>query len=98
MRASATGRVTFRVGCPKRSHRCKVAFQLKRGRTAVSSKRTVVVRGGRTAKAKLRLRTSVRKRLSRHSRVKVSAVVVARDAAGHRSTQRLRVTLRAPRR
>ena len=98
VRASPTGRVTFRVGCPKRARRCKVALRLERGRKAVSSKRTVVVRGGRTAKAKLRLRRSVRKRLSRHSRVKATAVLVARDAAGHRSAQRLRVTLRAPRR
>ncbi len=97
VRASSTGKVAFRVKCPKAEQRCKIAVQLKRGRKAASSKKTVSVRGGKTLKVTLALNKATRKYLSTHARLKVTAVTVARDAVGNSATKRVKVTLRAPR-
>ncbi len=98
VRISSRGRVAFRVACPKSARRCRVGVGLERGRKAVSSKKTVSVRGGKTLKVTLRMNKATRKYLSRHARLRVTAVTVARDAAGNRRTKRFKVTLRAPRR
>jgi hypothetical protein len=95
LRVSRTGKVTFRVKCPRTEQRCKVALQLKRGRITAASK-SVTIRGGKTVKVTLRLRRSARTYLSTHARLKVTAVTVARDTAGNRAIKRVKVTLRAP--
>ncbi len=96
VRISRTGRATFRVGCPRSARRCKVALQLKRGRRTISTKRAVTVRGGRSAKLRVRLSRATRRSLRTHARLRASAVIVARDTAGHHATRRLTVTLHAP--
>jgi hypothetical protein len=97
VRVSPSGRVTFRLKCPKTELRCRITLKLKRGKTTVAST-TVSVRGGRTAKVTLLLSKGVRRYLSTHNRLRVTAVTVARDAAGNSRVARVRVTLRAPRR
>jgi hypothetical protein len=96
VRVSATGRATFRVGCPRSARRCKVALQLERGRRVISTKRAVTVRGGRSAKLRVRLSKATRRSLRTHRRLRASAVIVARDTAGHHATRHLTITLRAP--
>lgn len=95
VRVSKGGKVAFRIKCPRTETRCKVTLELKRGRTIVARK-TVSIRGGKTAKVTLRLRKSARTYLATHARLKATAVTAARDAAGNRKTTRVEVTLRAP--
>ncbi len=98
VRASLSGKVTFRVRCPRTEQRCKITLQLKRGRKAASSKKTVRLAGGKSAKLTLRLTKTYRKYLSTHARLKVKAVTVAYDAANNRKTTRVNATVRAPKR
>jgi hypothetical protein len=97
VRASRAGKVAFRVKCPRTEQRCKIAVELKRG-GKVLARKTVSIGGGKTVKVTLRLNKAARRYLSTHARLRVTAVTVARDAAGNRSTKRVRVTVSAPRR
>ena len=54
------------------------------------------VGGGRTSHATLRLSKAFRLKLALRDRLRVTAVVAARDAAGNHRTTSLRLTLRAP--
>ncbi len=97
VRASRSGHVSFRVRCPKTETRCKITLQLKRGRTAVTDKKTVLrLDGGKRAKITLRLTEKYRGYLTTHKRLKAKAVTVAYDAANNRKTTRVKVTVRAP--
>jgi hypothetical protein len=98
VRASRSGRVAFRVRCPKTEQRCKITLQLKRGHKVVSSKKTVRLAGGKRARLTLRLTKKYRRYLSTHARLKAKAVTVATDAANNRKTTRVKVTVRAPKR
>jgi hypothetical protein len=98
VRASRSGRVAFRVRCPRTEQRCKITLQLKRGHKVVSSKKTVRLAGGKRARLTLRLTKKYRRYLSTHARLKAKAVTVAYDAANNRRTTRVKVTVRAPKR
>jgi hypothetical protein len=93
-RASKRGTVAVRVGCPATETSCTITVALKRGRTTVAHK-TVTVRGGKTVKVTLQLTQAARRQLTRDRRLKLSAVITARDAAGNRSSSTKRLTLRA---
>ena len=94
-RVSKKGTVSFRVACPKAETSCKVTVQLKRGSTTAARK-TVTVKGGKTVTVTLQLTKAVRSQLTKHSTLKMSTVVTARDAAGNRKTTTRALTLRAP--
>ncbi len=98
VRASRSGKVTFRVRCPTTEQRCKITLQLKRGRKAASSKRTVNLLGGKRAQVTLLLTKKYRTYLSTHARLKVKAVTAAFDAAQNRRTTHVKVTVLAPKR
>jgi hypothetical protein len=98
VRASRSGKVTFRVRCPRTEQRCRIALQLTRGHQAVTNKKTVRLAGGKRAKVTLRLTKKYRRYLSTHARLKAKAVTVAHDAANNRKTTRVKVTIRAPKR
>ncbi len=72
-------------------------MQLRRGGKTIARK-SLSLKGGATAKVTLHLNKRTRTYLSKHARVKVAAVTVARDAAGNSVRKRVKVTLRAPRR
>jgi hypothetical protein len=93
LRASKRGTVGVRVGCPATEERCKVTLVLKNGHKSAARK-TVTVKGGKTVTVTLKLNKATRLQLSKHSNLKVSAVVTATDAAGNRKTTTRRRTLR----
>jgi hypothetical protein len=93
-RVSKRGTIGVRVGCPATETRCKVTIVLKRGRTTVARK-TVTVRGGTSVKVTLQLTKAARQQLTRDRRLKLSAVVTARDAAGNRSSSTKHLTVRS---
>jgi hypothetical protein len=95
LRASKRGTVSFRVGCPATETSCKITLLLKSAGKAVARK-TVTVKGGKTATVTLLLNKATRQQLIRRSSLKVSTVVTATDAAGNRRTTTKRMTLRAP--
>jgi hypothetical protein len=95
VRVSKRGIARIRVTCPVTEVRCTVAVKLKlKGKTV--ARKTLTVRGGTTRTLDLRLSKSARSTLAARSRVKVTAVVTATDAAANHKTTRLRMTLRAP--
>jgi hypothetical protein len=93
-RASKRGTIGVRVGCPATEASCTITVALERGRTTVGHK-TVTVRGGTTVKVTLQLTKAAQRQLTRDRRLKLSAVITARDAAGNRSSSTKRLTLRA---
>jgi hypothetical protein len=94
LRASKSGTVSFRVGCPATEQSCKIKLQLKKAGKSVASK-TVTVKGGKTVTLTLQLNKATRA-LLKHASVKVSAVMTATDAAGNRRTTTRKLTLRRP--
>lgn len=94
-RASASGVVALVVRCPRGEVRCRVTMRLKHGRTT-SRPKTVSVLGGKRATVRLRLPKATRSRLAASGRLRVSALVTARDDAGNVAKTAHRVTLRAP--
>ena len=94
LRASKTGTVSFRVGCPATEQSCKIKLQLKNGSKSAASK-TVTVKGGKTVTLALKLNKATRA-LLKHGSLKVSAVMTATDAAGNRKTTTRKLTLRRP--
>jgi hypothetical protein len=95
VRASATGRVTLRVACPRGELRCRVDLRLRRGGRQLVHK-TFVVAGGKSANVTVRLLRSDRLRLARAGSLLVDAAATARDAAGNRATTTARVRVLAP--
>jgi hypothetical protein len=93
-RVSKRGTIGVRVGCPATETRCTITVVLKRGRTTAARK-TVTLAGGTTAKVTLRLTTAARRQLAKAHRLKVSAQITARDAAGNRRATTKQLTLRA---
>jgi hypothetical protein len=93
-RASKRGVVTIRITCPRTEKRCRVSVKLVRRGKRIAHK-TLTLRRGATRSFRLRLSKSARSALAARRRLKVTAVVTARDAAGNRRTTRLRMTLRA---
>jgi hypothetical protein len=94
LRASKSGTVSFRVGCPATEQSCKIKLQLKNGSKSAASK-TVTVKGGKTVTLTLKLNKATRALLKRGS-LKVSAVMTATDTAGNRKTTTRKLTLRRP--
>lgn len=94
LRASKSGTVSFRVGCPATEQSCKIKLQLKNGSKSAASK-TVTVKGGKTVTLALKLNKATRA-LLKHGSLKVSAVMTATDAAGNRKTTTRKLTLRRP--
>ena len=60
------------------------------------ARKTVTVKGGKTVTVTLQLSKAARLQLTKHSTLKISTVVTARDAAGNRRTTTRALTLRAP--
>ncbi len=97
VRASRSGVVKLRVSCPRGERRCRVQLRLRLRRTYVAAK-TLTVTGGRSRVFSLKLRRAARRELARKRSLKVTAVAVARDAAGNRATRRTSIRLLFPRR
>jgi len=95
VRVSKHGTAGVRVKCPLTEVRCTVTVKLKLGGKTVARK-TLTLSGGTTRALGLRLSKATRLTLAARSKLEVTAVVTARDAAGNRRTTQLRMTLRAP--
>jgi hypothetical protein len=93
LRASKRGTVGVKVGCPATETSCKITVQLIRGKT-VAAKNTVTVKGGKTKTVTLQLTKAIRRQLSSHHSLKVTAVLSAKDAAGNKKTTKKSLTLR----
>jgi hypothetical protein len=93
-RASKRGAVSVRVGCPATETSCTITLVLKRGHSTAARK-TVTVRGGTTVKVTLQLTKAANRQLTQAHRLKVSALITARDAAGNPSATTKQLTLRA---
>ena len=95
LRASRRGVVKLRLRCPATEERCMITVRVKyHGRTV--ARKHVTLDGGEKAKVSLRLSKAARRLLTAQRRLKVRAVVKARDAAGNTKTKRVRLVLRAP--
>jgi hypothetical protein len=94
-RASRTGLVALRVSCPDDEVRCRVTLRLQHGRMS-SRRKTVALLGGKGARISVRLPNAARTRLAERGRLRVIALVTARDDAGNVATIRHRFVLRAP--
>jgi hypothetical protein len=95
VRVSNRGRFTLRLRCPSNETRCFIMLRVRYRGETVASKR-VIVRGGRTARVRLRLKPFARTALMTRERLSVFAVTTARDPAGNRAVTRTRMTLRSP--
>jgi hypothetical protein len=93
-RVSKRGTIGVRVGCPATETRCRVTVVLKRGRATVAHK-TVTVGGGKTVKVTLQLTQDTKRQLAKAHRLKVSALITARDAAGNQRSTTKQLTLRS---
>jgi hypothetical protein len=96
VRANKGGIVKLQLKCRRGERRCTITVRLKRGGKVVAS-RTVRVDSGATRTVSLRLAKSVRRALATKRSVKLSARLVARDAAGHTQTITRTLTVKAPR-
>jgi hypothetical protein len=94
-RATAAGIVAVRVRCPGDEIRCRVTVRVQHKRTS-SGRKTVNVDGGRRATVRLRLPSAMRSLLGVRGRLKVTAVVTARDPAGNRKTVKRKLMLLPP--
>lgn len=94
-RASKSGAVSLRLGCPAGETRCRIGVALKLGRSTVATK-TITVSGGETAKLTLRLSKAARRKLAKSGSLNLKAVITATDAAHNTSTATVRLKLRAP--
>lgn len=95
MAVSAGGVAKLRVRCPRSEKSCAVAVKLKLGGKTVARK-SLTLSGGSTRSFRLKLSKAARTALAARSRLTVTAVVAAEDAAGNRKTTTRRMTLRAP--
>ena len=91
---SNKGRLKVSLRCPSHEIRCRIVIRIRyRGRTVAS--KAVTVRGGTSKTVTLKLKPSARTALNRNSRLRVTAVTRARDAAGNAATTTTRLKLRA---
>ena len=95
VRVSKRGIAAVRVTCPQAEVRCRVTVKLKRGGKWIARK-TLTVSGYTTRTFALKLSKATRSKLARSRRLRVTAVVTARDAAGNSRTKQSRMTLLAP--
>ena len=95
VRVSKRGIAAVRVTCPQAEVRCRVTVKLKRGGKWIARK-TLTVPGYTTRTFALKLSKATRSKLARSRRLRVTAVVTARDAAGNSRTKQSRMTLLAP--
>lgn len=95
VRVSKRGIAAVQVTCPQAEVRCRVTVKLKRGGKWIARK-TLTVSGNTTRTFALKLSKATRSMLARSRRLKVTAVVAARDAAGNSRTKQSRMTLLAP--
>lgn len=92
------GAVVVRIGCPKSETRCSGTVALR----AITLKDKPLAgvaafhaRGGRTAKAKVRLSSAARQTLARRHRLRVRVTANARDAAGNARRVSRKLTIRS---
>ena len=98
VRVTRKGAVKLRIACPKTEVRCRIDVKLRTAKgKAIASKRLTVA-GGKGGTVALQLSRKLRTRLARAGSLKVKTVLRVRDAAGNTRTQRLGITLLAPRR
>jgi predicted phage tail protein len=95
-RVSRTGVVKLRVACSAGEVSCAVTVHLERGGRRIARGSTTVA-GGRSRAISLRLRWAARRTLARRHRMKATATISARDAAGNSKTTTKTITLIAPR-
>ena len=95
VRASLKGIVKLRVSCPRGERRCRVRLRLRLRHRYVASK-TLTVAGGSSRVFSLELRRAARRELARRRSLKVTAIAVARDAAGNAATGKTSIRLLAP--
>jgi hypothetical protein len=93
VRVSRRGVVKLAVRCPW-SKRCRITVRLKAARTTITRK-SVMVKGPKTVKARLRLPKETRLKLARRGTLSMTAVVRVR-AAGAKLTTQVPLELRAP--
>ena len=95
-RCRAAARSKLRVACPSGELRCRVALRLRfAGHDA--AERTVTLAGGKTRRFGVELSQRARRALARKGSLRVTAIAVARDAAGNARTTRTSIRL-TPRR
>jgi hypothetical protein len=93
LRASISGKVKLKLTCPDDETSCKLTVRLKDGRKTYALT-SDTLSGGETSKLTLRLSSKARRKLARHGRLSLKAVVSARDADGNRKKSKYSVTLR----
>jgi hypothetical protein len=93
LRASTSGKVKLKLTCPGDETSCKLTVRLKDGRKTYALT-SDTLSGGETSKLTLRLSSKARRKLDRHGRLSLKAVVSARDADGNRKKSKYSVTLR----
>ncbi len=94
LRASRTGVVKLRLGCPKAAlTQCRSTVRLASGKRRLGSK-TATIRPGQTSTVSVKLSRTARRLLARRKRLRVQVTVDATDAANVRGTSTRRVTLR----
>jgi Glycosyl hydrolases family 16 len=94
-RASGSGLVVLRVSCPDDEVRCRLSVRLRHGRSS-SQRKTASVLGGKQVRVRLRLPKATRMLLVERGRLRVTALVTARDEAGNVETTKHKFTLRPP--
>ncbi|HEX5927478.1 MAG TPA: Ig-like domain-containing protein, partial [Baekduia sp.] len=94
-RVSKAGAVKLRVACPRSARSCRVTLRLQLGRRTLATK-ALTVAGGKTNSVTLKLSRTARRDLQRKRSLKVTAIVAARDKAGHPATTRTSIRLLAP--
>jgi hypothetical protein len=94
VRVSRRGVVKLAVRCPWSKRRCRITVRLKAARKTITRK-TVMVKGPKTVKARLRLPKETRLKLVRRGTLSMTAVIRVR-AAGAKLTTRVPLELRAP--
>jgi hypothetical protein len=92
-RASRKGVVSLRVRCPEGEIRCKVTVRIAHGRTR-SQRASVSLDGRQRGSVRVRLAKATRSLLAARGRLKVSALVTARDEAGSSATTKHKLILR----
>jgi hypothetical protein len=98
VRAARSGAVRLRLRCPTGESRCRISARIRKGRKALTGRRTVNVKPGATKTITLRLTRSARARLARARSMKVDVLITTRTGGTTSSTRRTRITLLAPRR
>jgi hypothetical protein len=95
VRMSKAGTVRLRIACPLKARSCRVQLRLRLGRRDIAAK-TLSVAGGKTKSVTLKLSSAARRDLRRKRSLQVTAIVTARDKAGHPATTRTSIRLLAP--